>query len=129
MNSKPAAPSQSAHAGRAKRIACAMGTIALGLLSQQAAAGLIASNAGVPATMDAGGTEGNPAVYRFENGFSKNYDWITVGSARSHNEFHVTGGSSALPTNGLYYVPISAKAIREVWVAMLCASPERGQGL
>lgn len=75
---------------------------ALSITISVATAGVIATNAFVTATMDAGGTQANPAVYRFENGFSKNYTAITVGSATSNNAFHVTGASTALATNGLY---------------------------
>ena len=63
------------------------------MLAQVATAGLIATNANVTATMDAGGIDGNPALYLYVNGYIGSLASINVGSTTSNNEFHVTGGS------------------------------------
>ena len=69
-----------------------------------AQAGLIAENAAVPAAMSAtGGTENDPSIYRFSDGYVKDFvtTLISIGNAAGANwvRLEITGGAQVWATN------------------------------
>lgn len=71
---------------------------AMSVAVSDAEAEWVATNADVPATMDAGGVAGNPALYLYQNGYVGSLSGMTVGSTTTYNQFHVTEGSEATVT-------------------------------